>query len=139
MKRNTFDDFWKLVSKPRFKNNCWIWKGIRGPFKKQYGRFKMNCKWFLAHRLSYVFYNGEIPPNMQILHKCDNPPCVNPHHLFLGTQLDNMHDMIAKGRKVTGHKQTLKTRLQISNNLKKFFAIKRSQLNELNTGANPKA
>ena len=57
---------------------------------------------WLLHRLAYTLWVGEIPPGMQVLHRCDNPPCVNPQHLFLGTQADNMADKVAKGRQARG-------------------------------------
>lgn len=66
------------------------------------GRYKL----LRAHRAAYELFVGPIPVGMWVLHRCDNPPCVNPHHLFLGTNTDNVHDMIAKGRNRTGESHT---------------------------------
>jgi hypothetical protein len=52
----------------------------------------------LAHRLAFLMHYGNIPNSMHVLHRCDNPPCINPQHLFLGTNQDNMDDMVRKGR-----------------------------------------
>jgi hypothetical protein len=71
---------------------CWIWTGNIGP--NGYGRFGQRY----AHRLSYEWMRGPIPEGMFVLHHCDNPPCVRPDHLFLGTAADNSHDMVRKGR-----------------------------------------
>jgi hypothetical protein len=84
-------------------NDCWIWK--RSKIKKGYGHPKFKGKLILAHRLSYLTFVGEIPNNLFVLHTCDNPPCVNPKHLFLGTNQDNMKDRNNKNRQAKGEDQ----------------------------------
>jgi len=77
---------------------CWLWTG--GTFKTSgYGSFKYNDKNLLAHRASWLFTHGK-PATDCLLHSCDNKLCVNPAHLREGTQYENIHDMIAKGRRV---------------------------------------
>lgn len=86
--------FW---SKVRKTDGCWLWTGttIRGG----YGMIRFPVRDSItAHRASWLIHRGEIPDGLFVLHKCDNPPCVNPEHLFLGTHQDNMRDMVAKGR-----------------------------------------
>lgn len=90
-------------------SDCHFWIGTLGR-KNGYGCFKIrekgnrdNCKQFKVHRLIYEFTKGEIGNN-HVLHKCDNPCCVNPDHLFLGTHQDNMKDMAKKGRAWHGSK-----------------------------------
>lgn len=85
--------FWNKVDT---SGDCWEWTAYRN--KGGYGKFKLSGKAETAHRLAYMFYYGTFEEDMCILHKCDNPPCVNPYHLFLGTRADNVQDMIAKGR-----------------------------------------
>lgn len=86
--------FWKFVDK-KGDAECWNWVGKKG---HGYGRFWYNGKTIRAHRFSYELFFGNVPDCLFVLHKCDNPGCVNPDHLFLGTLLDNSRDMIAKGR-----------------------------------------
>ena len=79
---------------------CWIWIGslTRGGYGQI--RVKKDGRWTMAraHRISWELYNGRIPKNSQVLHICDNPICVNPSHLFLGTTQDNTLDKMKKGR-----------------------------------------
>ena len=77
---------------------CWVWRGKILKPGMGYGLASQHAKWQLAHRLSYKTFVGPIPDGMQVLHRCDTPACVNPDHLYLGTQADNMKDMTAKGR-----------------------------------------
>ena len=77
-------------------DECWEWKLHRG--SDGYGHVRYNSIEQYAHRVSWTIANGPIPEGMYVCHKCDNPPCCNPNHLFLGTQADNMRDAIEKGR-----------------------------------------
>lgn len=85
------------------KNDCWEWNGyLLGP-RRCYGLTTANLngkkKKILAHRLSYILWNGEIPKDAIICHKCDNTKCINPHHLYAGNPQSNMDDMKNRGRK----------------------------------------
>lgn len=75
---------------------CWEATGFlnKGGYKKMI----VQGKTMLAHRVSFLLFNGSIPNGMQVCHKCDNPKCLNPKHLFLGSAMDNMQDKINKGR-----------------------------------------
>jgi hypothetical protein len=79
---------------------CWPWPGKR--LTKGYGTVQVGGKSHFTHRLMWEALNGPIPESMCILHLCDNPPCCNPKHLRLGSHLDNVADMDAKGRRATG-------------------------------------
>ncbi len=78
-------------------NNCWEWTAAK---TRGYGRFRIKGKYYYAHRISYALENGG-PENFHVCHSCDNPPCVNPAHLWKGTQQDNVDDRVAKGRSAT--------------------------------------
>lgn len=75
---------------------CWLWEGTAS--NSGYGTVSVGRKSRSVHRVSWELFNGEIPDGLHVLHKCDTRTCCNPAHLFLGTPLDNMKDMVAKGR-----------------------------------------
>lgn len=99
-------NFWTRVSKSE-ATECWLWIGAldkQGYGKLFYGNGPGNS--WRAHRFSYELHHGKINGSgreLFVCHKCDNPRCVNPAHLFLGTAKDNVHDMIAKGRAKMSH------------------------------------
>ena len=91
----------------------WQWKAAKLPFG--YGHMYINGKVEAAHRISYRIHNGEIPEGMLVLHNCDEPGCVNPEHLYLGTDADNMLDKVKRGRCINGEeiKQSKLTKNQV--------------------------
>ena len=94
MRPSLRERFWGKVRVAQGEG-CWEWTGWR----LQRSGYGMMWPGIRAHRLAYELMNGRIPSGMSVLHRCDNPPCVRPDHLFLGTQADNMRDMIRKGRR----------------------------------------
>lgn len=90
---------WAKVQIPETPDSCWLWTAHVNT--SGYGQISDdNGKLKLASRIIYEIYNGAIPDGLLVLHTCDNPQCVNPNHLFVGTQFDNMRDMMKKGRGV---------------------------------------
>jgi len=88
--------FYERTLLPEKEGDCWIWRGetIRGG----YGRLKIKGERHIAHRLSYEIFHGKIPDQLIVRHDCDNPKCVNPNHLIIGTHKDNTGDIWARNR-----------------------------------------
>lgn len=98
----SFDEkFWRRVGK---SEGCWEWQGSRHPQGHGYATPPGTRRVSYAHRVAWIITNGPIPDGLEVCHKCDNPPCVRPDHLFLGTHKDNMHDAISKGRHRNGER-----------------------------------
>ena len=93
MRARNFEDLFL----PEPNTGCWLWQARLNYLG--YGNFQRGGV-VTAHRYSWTYYRGPIPAGMHVLHRCDTPACVNPDHLFIGTHLDNMRDMVAKGRHV---------------------------------------
>lgn len=92
-------NFW---SKVRKGDDCWEWQGARTPFG--HGVFSNKAGMKTAHRFSYLIHHGEMPQGMFVCHKCDNPACVNPAHLEIGDQFDNMGGCSKRGRIARGNR-----------------------------------
>lgn len=99
MRKTAEARFWEKVNKT---NTCWEWTAHK--LFNGYGRFNINGKTDYAHRISWQFATGKYPKGKQVLHSCDNPACVRPDHLFLGTLNDNMVDRNKKGRQANSNK-----------------------------------
>lgn len=97
MNKQVFERFWSKVRIADDANGCWEWLAGRSS-EGRYGTFCLDGKMDQAHRSSWTINRGPIPDGQCVLHSCDNTICVRPSHLFLGTQADNVEDMMCKGR-----------------------------------------
>ena len=120
MRRSLEDRFFDRVI-PEPNSGCWLWEGsqIRGGYGviSLGGRDGANIS---AHRASMIIHGHVLPHGSIVLHKCDNPPCVNPDHLTIGTQSDNMRDMVAKGREYSRDLRSLRMKGKAQNRIAKI-------------------
>lgn len=102
---NLKEKFYKYLPDILDKNKCWEWQGSINHLRGGYGSISHNKKHLKAHRVSYELYYEKPLGSLHCLHKCDNPSCVNPLHLFAGTNHDNVMDKVNKGRCHNGYQK----------------------------------
>lgn len=108
----------RFLSKVKRTRTCWLWQAGK---TSGYGRFWFNGKLVNAHRWSYEHFRGKLRKGLLVLHKCDVPACVNPKHLFAGTQKQNIADMIRKGRDLVARPRSSEARSKISAGRKRYW------------------
>lgn len=126
-------------------SGCLVWTGAKN--SQGYGSMSFGRGTILAHRLSCIVHFGEIPHGLCVLHRCDNPSCIRPEHLFAGTKLDNAIDMIQKGRKVilrgASHPRSkmtvenvnvIRTSNLSASLLASMYGVSRKQIHRIRTG-----
>lgn len=129
MNDEQFERFFSKIEQGDHEDDCWKWLAYKN--KNGYGRFGINRKQNLAHRISYEYYNNcKIQEGMCILHSCDNPECTNPKHLREGTPHDNIDDKISKNRQ--GIKLTKDIVLEIRNKYSQVNIIQPILANQYN-------
>ena len=111
----TFEERYAKAVAKGSPEECWEWLGWKS---HRYGVMEVSGKRWSAHRLTWTLTHGPIPNGLHVCHRCDNPPCVNPSHLFLGTNLDNVRDKVAKGRASGGRGQSWKLSLAIAKDVR---------------------
>lgn len=126
--KDIVERFFERVEK---SENCWIWLGARKD--SGYGNFHLgNLKYRRAHKFSWEMHFGKVPDGLLVLHKCDNPICVKPNHLFLGNQKENMADAKKKGRNAFGVKNgRSKLTDEIVKEIRKEYAFGRASSRNL--------
>jgi len=137
--KNDETRFWSKVGRSG-PAECWLWMASRTHNSMGYGLFRIGGHLLRAHRVAWMISRGAIPSGLCVLHRCDNPGCCNPSHLFVGTQRDNMEDMTRKGRRVRGadHPKSKLTSRQVcqirllyhSGNLNQYELAKRFGLSQ---------
>ncbi len=139
---NLTESFLQRIHVPGSPTDCWLWDGAIG--SDGYGRVRRSGRTYSAHRYAYRLFKGPIPEGLCVLHRCDEPRCINPTHLFLGTKLDNSRDMQRKGRQgYSAHKLTaeqvreLRARLEAGESkrsLSEAFGVCRSTVQDIASG-----